>query len=433
MNWKTVVFIVLVPSILGIGGVAYDLTHAPGHGATTTDNHVPAAPPMPKKPPVAPTNSTPETPSANLTNGTPGTPPPTPAGPNASQPSPTNLQELINASNRFAMEMFSNLSNDRDNLFFSPYSIFTALGMTYEGARNQTADEMRSVFHFPADNQTRWSLFFSLINKLDAKDAGSLLATASALWVQNDFRLLDEFLNVTTAYYKAEVANVDTAGDPEGSRVTINTWVENHTCGKIKDLIPQGIIDRNTRLVLTNAIYFKGDWLKQFNVSLTEERNFHPDAKTTVKAQMMALLPKAGATDSLESMLTPQKLNEWRGNLTQTRVDVYFPKFKLETKYYLKENLSKMGMPTAFSNTADFSGMNGYPRLYIAEVIHQGFVAVDEQGTEAAAATAVVMKDTSCIEPPVPVFNVDHPFIFIIQERDTGNILFMGKLVDPTR
>ena len=385
-------------------------------------------------------------------------------GTNLPPSNPTNIEEMVNASNQFALEMFSNLSNDKDNLFFSPYSIFTALGMTYEGARGSTADEMRSVFHFPADNQTRWSLFKGLIERINAKDPKYQLSTANAMWVHQDFGLLDDYITAVRTYYKADAFNVDYKQKAEDARVRINTWVEDQTNGKIKDLIPQGVLDNLTRLVLTNAIYFKGDWLMEFNQSLTKQTDFHPGPGKTVqvpmmerndddskfnyadsdgvqilemkyageKLSMLVLLPKNEDAGSIEKMLTTGKLHEWRGKLQDQRVDVYLPKFKLETKYFLKGTLVKMGMPAAFSDAADFSGMDGMKDLYISEVIHQAFVSVDEKGTEAAAATAVVME-LGAIGPANPVFNADHPFIFIIQDRETGNILFMGKVVDPTK
>jgi serpin B len=377
---------------------------------------------------------------------------------------PTNIGELVNASNHFAMEMFSNLSNENDNLFFSPYSIFTALGMVYEGARNGTADEIRSVFHFPADNQTRLDLFKGLIEHLNGGGTGCNLSTANAMWVDKAFEVLKSYRDALQNYYKSEAATVDFVHALEESRLRINYWVENQTNGKIKDLFPKGSLDAGTCLVLTNAIYFKGDWQMQFNSSLTTKRDFHPDSSHTVqvpmmvrtddesefnytetsgmqilemsysgeKMSMLVLLPKSASTSEIEKMLSPQKLSEWKSKLEKQRVDVYFPKFTLNTKYFLEENLSDMGMPSAFTSAADFSGIDGLKDLLISHVIHQAYVSVDEKGTEAAAATGVSFEK-GAIEPTHPTFNADHPFIFIIQEKETGNILFMGKLVDPTR
>lgn len=384
---------------------------------------------------------------------------------NSSIPSPANITDLVNASNQFAMEMYSNLTKAGDNLFFSPYSIFTAFGMLYEGARNKTADEMRDVFHFPADRQTRWSLCMALIEKMNSGDLGCNLSTANALWIDKDFKILSDYARTVQTYYKAEVHDVDFKNAAEAARQLINSWVENKTNGKIKEAIPPKVLDPTTRLVLTNAIHFKGDWVKSFNSTLTQERDFHTGSGTTVKANMMAmedeesvfnfiesdglqilempysgenlsmlfLLPPNGAMGQLENNLTLQKLSEWREELVEQRVDVYIPRFKLETSYILNSNLAAMGMPTAFTSSADFSGINGKPDIFISLVIHKAYVSVNESGTEAAAVTVIIGNGASQGQHHTPIFNADHPFIFIIQEKQTGNILFMGKLSDPTK
>ncbi len=429
MNLRTALALVMVPSIILAGGLSYAFLRPAGQGLQTPG-------------PNGPVN---------------------PASPTFDDPK--DLSELVNASNLFALEMYAELANPSDNLFFSPYSIFTALGMTYEGARTKTADEIRAVFHFPADDQTRWSLFKSLIERLNANDSGCDLSTANALWIQQDFNILNAYVSTLQNNYQAKATNVDYATAAESARLRINGWVENQTGGKIKDLIPPGLLTSNTVLVLTNAIYFKGSWLTEFNRSLTKEMDFHPDASTTVRASMMVraddesrfnyteadgvqilkmpysgdklsmlvLLPKSGTVSSLEKKLTPDKLAQWRGKLDEQRVNVYFPRFKLETKYFLSENLTHMGMPSAFTPAADFSGIDGMRDLFISAVIHQAYVSVDEKGTEAAAATAVIFLRSSVIEPAVPAFKADHPFIFLIQDDETGNILFMGKVADPTK
>jgi len=429
MNPKAVLALILVPTVILAGGLSYAFLNPAGQGPSGSDRNGPGSP-------ASPANE-----------------------------DPRDLSELVNASNRFALEMYAELANPSENLFFSPYSIFTALGMTYEGARNRTADEIRAVFHFPADDQTRWSLFKALIGKLNANDSGCDLSTGNALWVQRDFEILSSYVNTLQDSYRAEAVNVDYIKAAEAARLRINGWVENQTRGKIKDLIPPGFLNPSTVLVLTNAIYFKGDWLLAFNQSLTKEMDFHPDAAGTVKAQMMVrkdeesvynyteadgvqilkmpytgdrlsmlvLLPKGGTVSALEKKLTADKLSGWRGTLKEQRVDVYFPKFKLETKYFLKDNLSHMGMPSAFSSAADFTNITADGGIFISEVIHQAFVSVDEKGTEAAAATAVIIGKGGPVEPAIPVFNADHPFIFLIQDDETQNILFMGKVADPTK
>jgi serpin B len=427
MNLKTALGLLLVPSILLAGGLSYAFVKPAGLGPVKPGPNGPAAP---------------ATPAID----------------------PRDMSELVNASNRFALEMYVELADPSDNLFFSPYSIFTALGMTYEGARNKTADEIRAVFHFPADDQTRWTLFKALVGKLNANDTGCQLSTGNAMWIQKDFEILAGYVNTVKTYYNAEAENLDYRHAAEAARQRINGWVENQTNGKIKDLIPQGVLNSDTVLVLTNAIYFKGAWLREFNQSLTKKMDFHPQATTTVKADMMVskddeskfnytemdgvqvlkmpysgeklsmlvLIPRGGTVSSVEKIISPENLTKWRAALKDQRVDVYFPRFKLETKYFLNDNLTHMGMPSAFTGAADFSGIDGMPDIFISTVIHQAFVSVDEKGTEAAAATAVVFERNAVIEPPTPVFLADHPFMFLIQDDETGNILFMGKVVDPT-
>lgn len=377
---------------------------------------------------------------------------------------PEKVSAVVNANNQFAFDLYSKYKDKYrdDNFFFSPYSISTALAMTYEGAREKTAEEMQSVFHFSEDNDVRRPAFARIYNEINKKDKEYKLHTANALWAQKDYQFLDEYLSATERYYGGKVTNLDFVGETEKSRQIINTWVEDQTNNKIKDLIPSGVIDPATRLILTNAIYFKGTWVLQFDKSETREADFKISPTKTVKAQMMSLtgekaefnyaetedlqilempyegeeismlvlLPKEDTLDKLEHSLNAEKLDEWRGMLQERKIDVYMPKFKFETKYFMAKDLAEMGMPSAFTRAADFSGMTGKRDLYIAQVIHQAFVEVNEEGTEAAAATAVVMKELAVMSE---IFRADHPFIFIIQQKDTGNILFLGKVVDPTK
>ncbi|MFH1391972.1 MAG: serpin family protein [Candidatus Diapherotrites archaeon] len=381
-----------------------------------------------------------------------------------SEVTPEGIQNVVNSNNQFALELYSEFKEENDNLFFSPYSISTALAMTYEGARGETAEEMQSVLHFPQDDVARRSSFAKLYNQLNKSDKKYELSAANALWAQENYSFLDSYFDMILNYYGANVTNLDFSTKTEESRVTINNWVEGQTNDKIKDLIPEGAITRDTRLVLTNAIYFKGTWLEQFDEKNTSEQNFRVSAGQTVKVPMMSLtsketkfnyaetdelqiielpydgeelsmfvlLPKGDDLESLEESLGAEKLSEWRNLLRKQEVKLYLPKFKLETKYFMNETLEEMGMPTAFSNMADFSGMTGSKDLFISYVIHQAFVEVNEEGTEAAAATAVIMEKLSAsIEQPI-IFRADHPFIFIIQENETGSILFLGRVSDPS-
>jgi|WetSurMetagenome_2_1015567.scaffolds.fasta_scaffold76810_1 serpin B len=375
-----------------------------------------------------------------------------------------DASSVVNGNNKFAFDLYAKYKAKDGNIFFSPYSISSALAMTYEGAKGKTADEMQAVLHFPKDDALRRDAFLAANNQINKKDKKYQLNTANALWAQKDYKFKADYFALVEKYYSGKASNLDFIKDTENSRITINNWVEAQTNNKIKDLIPRGSVDRMTRLVLTNAIYFKGLWLEQFKKSNTQERDFKADQNKTVKAQMMIstgekakysyaetekvqvlelpyqgnelsmliLLPKGNDIQTAEEFLTPEKLAGIKSSLRSQRVDVFIPKFKFETKYFMASDLRGMGMPTAFAGgAADFSGMTGNRDLYIAEVIHQAFVEVNEEGTEAAAATGVVMRATAMMPERPKIFNADHPFVFFIQERSTGNILFLGKMKDP--
>ena len=379
---------------------------------------------------------------------------------------PSQLEELDGTPiNQFAFDFYSKLDeSEKGNVFFSPYSIFSTLAMTYEGAKGQTAEEMKSVFHFPEYDVLR-PYFASLYNGINQGIKDYELKTGNALWVQNNFLLLEDYTSRIENYYGGKVTNLDFVKETEKSRLTINSFIENQTNDIIKDLIPFGALDPMTRLVLTNAIYFKGAWERVFDESYTYEENFIITPGNVVKTQMMhmqymrpdedifnyanlkdlqilellykgnnismlILLPLTNL-DAIERTLTAEKLNEYKNQMQETELDeIYLPKFEFDTKYFLKETLSSMGMPTAFGENANFSRMTLAEQLYISKVIHQAYVKVDEKGTEAAAATGAYMS--AGISPSKPIFKADHPFIFIIQEKETGNILFMGRVNDPT-
>lgn len=374
----------------------------------------------------------------------------------------TDTKQIAIASNRFALDMYRELAGKDENLFISPWSLNTALAMTYEGARGKTAEEMRSVLHLSGDESVRRQSFSSLEKRFNASESGYILTSANALWVDNNFSLLDGYRDLIDSVYHARAMNLDFVGASDESRKIINTWVEQKTSQKIKDLIPPHYIDSLTCLVLTNAIYFKGTWVKEFNKSQTRDENFHTsdgrivtvpmmmrlgkDAKFNYletedmqilqmpyrgeNLSMMILLPKEHDLTRLESSLSVEKLAQWRKGLELRHIDVYLPKFKIDAKYFLAENLQNLGMPTAFAN-ADFSGINAGGGLFISAVIHQAYVDVNEEGTEAAAATAVIMSRSIMMGPRTPVFRADHPFIFMIQDEETGCILFLGRLSDP--
>jgi len=391
---------------------------------------------------------------------------------------PQEIQQVVNANNQFAFELYSELDKSaQENIFYSPYSISAALAMTYEGAKGQTADEMESVLHFPETSTLRPN-FAAIYNKINRENNAYELRTGNALWVQQDYTFLKDYKTTVEKYYGGKAANLDFKQETEKSRQTINSFIEEQTNNKIKDLIPSGVLDSMTRFVLTNAIYFKGTWEWEFDKSDTREQDFKVNPTNIVKTPMMymkpekaefnyadleklqilelpykgdkismlVLLPKQGEDYDYENEkmivsdytikdmeLSSEKLNEYKAQMKETKLDaVYLPKFEFDTKFFMKATLSALGMPMAFTwPGADFSGMDGSNNLYIGEVIHQAYVKVDEKGTEAAAATAVIGKFGSAM--PRNVFRADHPFIFIIQERETGNILFMGRVTNPTK
>ncbi len=386
----------------------------------------------------------------------------------------TATRAVASASNQFAFDLYSQLQktpgNADNNLFFSPFSISSALAITYEGAKGTTADEIRSVFHFPSDTATLQNGYAGLNAGVNSGDVAYSLQTANALWAEKTYPFLSEYTETADRYYGAKVTNLDFIKQPEASRITINQWVEKQTNDKIKDLLPAGTIDPITRLVITNAIYFKGTWVKQFEAEKTTDEDFLTATGKTVTVPMMqrtdedaiyrytetddlqllsmpyehasgrelsmvVLLPKGDSLLPVEATLGTDTFSDLQQSMTSRRVIVYFPKFTLETKYEkMGEMLAAMGMPTAFTADADFSGMDGTRNLFVSDVIHQAYVDVNEEGTEAAAATAVVMKLAAApVDPePVPIFRADHPFIFFIQDDETGAILFMGKITDPS-
>jgi serpin B len=369
---------------------------------------------------------------------------------------PESLSVAVDASNIFAFDLYARYSAGEDNLFYSPYSISTALSMTYEGARGQTAEEMRSVFHWDEDDRTRRSGAAKVFNLLNARDRPYTLQAANALWMQVGYPFKEDYVTVTKDSYGGEANSIDFAKLTEAVE-TINGWIEERTNDKIKDMFDESSL-RDARLVLTNAIYFKGDWAMQFDAEQTRKEVFHVALDSTVEVDMMRLwdedfnytenaeaqvlelpysggdlsmiiiLPKGNDIHEVEDTLTAAKLREWLSDLRPTAMDVNLPKFKLETKYDMDEDLAAMGMPTAFTGGADFSGMSD-SGLFISKVIHQAYVDVNEEGTEAAAATGVVMLEST---PMTTLFNTDHPFTFLIQDRETSLILFMGRVMDPS-
>ena len=378
-----------------------------------------------------------------------------------------HVASVVGANNRFAIDLYKAYANSTDhrgkNLFLSPYSISVALAMTYEGARGTTAGEMETVLHVPTDAVARRAGHARVHNELNKAGRATILRTANALWAQKAYPFLPDYMGMIERYYAGTSTNLDFSADAEGSRKVINEWVEERTEDRIKDLIPEGALEPATLLVLTNAIYFKGFWSTQFDPDATQDQDFRVTPDRTVKVPMMylkgkdnplyygegpelqllempykgeelsmlVLLPRNDDLGALEDSLDAKKLEGIRIGMGKMEVDVYLPRFTFKSKFFMRDTLKGMGMPTAFSNAADFSGMDGSKTLKIDKVIHQAFVEVNEEGTEAAASTAVIMVAKSA-GMPRPVFRADHPFIFLIQERATGNVLFLGRVMDPT-
>lgn len=423
---------------------------------------------------VTQTSITPGQGSPTSTSPAPGTPTPTttPAGQGTSTPSVSigqdDLAKLVQGNGTFALNLYQALSKQSGNLFFSPYSMSEALAMAYAGARGQTETQMAQTLQFLLAQDRLHPAFHALDQELakraepaqGAKEPAFQLNIANALWGQKGYTFLPAFLDVLKANYGAGMRFVDFVNATEQARATINDWVSQQTQGKIKDLIPPGVLDSLTRLVLTNAIYFKAAWATPFNPKATQDGSFTRLDGSQVTVPMMQqtgsmgyaeakgvqvvelpyqgyqvamdiILPQAGQFAAVESSLDATQVASLLKSVAPQQVQLTMPKFTFSSEFSLKDVLSAMGMPLAFTSDADFSGMTGTRELSISAVLHKAFVAVDENGTEAAAATAVVVGLTSMPSQPV-VVTVDRPFLFLIRDLKTGTILFLGRVEDPT-
>lgn len=368
-------------------------------------------------------------------------------------------QPLVAGNSAFAFELYQRLGEKDGNLFISPYSISSALAMTYAGARGNTATQMKSVLRFGLGDETLHSAFSRLTYDLQEQAGSSYeLAIANALWGQQDYAFLPTFLVLNEREYGAGLNLVDFSGDTEGARSTINKWVEAQTNDRIQELLQRGILDRETRLVLTNAIYFKGDWEFEFDKERTADLQFKTDdlqipvpmmsqsrefaytQQDSVQIielpykdedlSMVVLLPaEEYAFDVFEASLTADRVSGWIGALSKQEIAVSLPRFEFTAAVELSDPLIAMGMTDAFGG-ADFSGMTSNRELYISAVVHKAFVKTDETGSEAAAATAVVMTRTTSV-PTIPTFIANRPFVFLIRDRNSGTILFLGRVMNP--
>jgi len=379
-----------------------------------------------------------------------------------------DTRAVVSGNTDFAIALYGKLKDGpkttapKGNLFFSPYSVSTALAMVYGGARGETKKQMGTTLHFTLPEPNLYCAFGALQEELIQKDRsrGYRLLLANALWCQKGEPFLKGFLDLTQTYFGAGLNQVDFANETEQARQKINSWVGENTNDKIENLIPPGGVNADTTLVLTNAIYFKGEWKTKFRWWKTKDADFTVSAEKKVNAplmhlkedfkyygdeklqvlelpyksnelSMLVLLPQeTEGIKELENTLTPDRLNDLISKMWTTKVDVYFPKFKIVWgTCVLNNTLAALGMCDAFGpEKADFSGINGMGRLFISDIFHKAFIEVNEKGTEAAAATAVVMAKALILHIE---FRADHPFIFIIRDNRSGSILFMGRLMNP--
>jgi serpin B len=369
------------------------------------------------------------------------------------------------ATNAFGLDLYRQLRTEGENLFFSPASLAYALSMTGVGARGQTADEMDRVLHLPGDDAQVAAGFGGLMTSLTAANKQVTLSLANRLYGQRGFGFSPEYLALLDRHYGAGLEQLDFGADPETARRTINAWVEEQTAQKIRDLLAPGLLNAETCLVLVNAIHFLGAWQEPFSVEATADALFHRERGGDVTVPFMHLtdrfgyaeaggvqilalpymggalemvlaLPAAGGSlAAVEAGLDADTLAGWMAALAPTQVTVDLPRLHLETKFDLAGTLAAMGMPTAFAQTADFSGMTtAGVALRISQVVHKAYLDVDEKGTEAAAATAVVMLRESAFQPgdESKVFTADRPFMLVIRHRTSGAVLFLGRVADPS-
>ncbi len=389
------------------------------------------------------------------------------AQPARTAPPRAERNPLVPGSTEFALELYRRVRGEGPNVFFSPFSISEAFAMAYAGARGETARQMAKTLHFPAADQVP-SGFRDLDRRVAVVQAGGKveLAIANSLWPQTGEPLLPRAQTILKDFYGAAPTPVDYRKSPEEARRVINRWVERKTRDKIKDLLPKGSVTSGTRLTLANAIYFKGKWKVPFEKKGTHDAPFLAADGKRPSVPLMHGSPKAGYLEveeaqvlelpyegddlslvvllprksdgllALEDSLTASRLTEWISSAGRAfqAVEVFLPRFRMEAGFTLKKVLVPMGMTDAFDpRRADFGALSSAPGgLFIDEGFHKAFVDVNEEGTEAAAATGVVMVPAS-IAPSKPVFRADHPFLFLIRDDATGAILFLGRVTDPTR
>jgi serpin B len=381
-----------------------------------------------------------------------------------------DLSALVQGNNAFALDLYHSLRSDDGNLAFSPYSLSVALAMPYAGARGQTEIQMAQALHYtlpqdrlhPAFNRLDQDLMKEAQPTSDSEQPLQL-KIANGVWAEQTFSFLQDYLDLIARDYGAGIQLADFVNHSDAVRQQINGWVSDRTDDKIKNLIPAGALDPMTKMVLVNALYFKADWQEPFDPEDTGDAPFNLLDGTQVQSRQMSnqlfgvpyapgdgfqaveiayqgnaaamdiLVPDSGHFQDFEASFDSQKLDSLLTSMRPTTLKLALPKFTFRSNLDLGDKLALLGMPDALNpDRADFSGMTGNPDLYIMKVLHQAFVAVDEKGTEAAAATSVIMGPTSALLPPQELI-VDRPFIFVIRDLQSGQILFIGRVLDPTK
>ena len=382
--------------------------------------------------------------------------------------STAQIQSLVEGNTAFGLNLYAHLRTNSENIFFSPYSISTCLAMTYAGARGNTAAQMAQVFGFDTNQEQLASSFGQLQYQLqaDQETNGITLNLANALWTQIGYPFLPGFLQTAADQYQAKIGQADFSTDPDGAAQAINDWVADQTQNRIQNILARGALDPLTRLVLANAIYFKGDWAYPFEPTNTSIQPFYVSSTSQVdvplmhinsfrggtffryfqtadfqalelpyasnRLSMLVLLPtRIDGLGQLEQQLSPSFLSNVWARLAPQAIEVFLPRFTNDSTFNLTTTLARMGMPDAFApQAADFSGMDGMRDLFCSFVVHKAWVQVDEVGSEAAAATVIGVGTSSVTEPPPP-FRADHPFVYLIRDTRTGSLLFMGRTSNP--
>jgi serpin B len=384
--------------------------------------------------------------------------------------SEADLKAVVGGNTAFALDLYQQLRGTPGNLFYSPFSLSEALAMTFAGARGETATQMATALHFERPPATLHPAFDALDLALASRGKGAAgtdgggfrLNLASSLWGQSGFRFEAPFLDTLAQSYGATMHVANFVGDAEGARGLINDWIGSRTGGRIKELIPEGTLTSQTRLVLTNAVYFNAAWKARFNPANTHRADFtrRDGSKVAVdtmsathklpygegpgyaavmlpydggELSMAMILPPKGRIDAFEAALTPARLAAILGGMTRHNVAITLPKFKVASAFSLAAKLGRLGMPLAFSDAADFSGISRKGGLSLGAVVHQAFLDVNEAGTEATAATAAAIEMYGLEVPPPPPaqIHLDHPFLLVIRDDATGTILFLGRIEDP--